>query len=75
MLRVRIKARQFCFSPCLCKTLVALTNAHTKIVVCDAIKIAIHWYSYRYTDVHRPSRFTCEGLARETRGTVSRYFV
>ena len=25
-----------------------------------------HWYSYMYTDVYRPSHFTCKGLACET---------
>ena len=37
--------------------------------VCDATKVTfctIHWYSHGYTDVTRPSRFSCEGLACET---------
>ena len=41
----------------------------TKIMVCDATNLTFHtchWYSYEYTDVPRPSRFTCEGLALKT---------
>ena len=44
-------------------------TASARIEVYDATKITFrtfHWYSYCYTDVPRPSRFTCEGLARET---------
>ena len=44
-------------------------TASASIEVYDATKITFrtfHWYSYCYTDVPRPSRFTCEGLARET---------
>ena len=46
-------------------------TASARIEVYDVIKITFrtfHWYSYCYADVPRPSRFTCEGLARETRG-------
>ena len=43
--------------------------ASARIEVYDATKITFrtfHWYSYCYTDVPRPSRFSCKGLACET---------
>ena len=53
--------------------------ANARIEVYDATKITFrtfHWYSYCYTDVPRPSRFTCEGLARETRvGLIHKHTV
>ena len=47
----------------------AYETASARIEVYDATKITFHmfhWYSYCYTDVPRPSRFSCEGLACET---------
>ena len=39
-----------------------------------------HWYSYVYTDVPRPSRLTCEGLACKNRAvwqpcTIILYYI